>query len=344
MNIDSQIYGTLALLLLVWLAGVGCRPRLGGDGRPMAVVVSGDTAGWIVPCGCATNQSGGLPRRGAYIERLRREASVVVLDAGGGPAGNSPYDRAKFEAILAGEMLMGISAHNVGAAEARLGADELRRLAAESNAPLISANVFDASDRPVAERFRIVEAAGRRLAVVGVLSRSYATGQIHVKPPRQAILETLQQAAGRYDWLIVLAYLPEEELRELAESLPEADAIVGGPTGQPIAPRQIGPVLLTSAANKGKFLARLDAPHSDSSGGWTGSIVELGDGYADDPRQTANIEEFRRELASRDFTPEETSLAEPLSANLPKDFTASAAIPRAMACRADSPRFEAAFD
>jgi nucleotide-binding universal stress UspA family protein len=320
MSINVLQYGMFALLLLTFLAGVGCRPKLGGDGRPLAVVVSGDTAGWIVPCGCATNQSGGLPRRGAYIERLRREASVVVFDAGGAPAGNSPYDRTKFEAILVGEMLMDIAAHNVGAAEAQLGADELRRLAAIKNAPLISANVLDAADRPVAEQLRIVEAAGRRLAVVGVLSRRYATGQIHVKPPRQAILETLRQAAGRYDWLIVLAYLPEEELRELAESLPEADAIVGGPTGQPVPPRRIGPVFLTSAANKGKFLARLDVPHSDSSGGWTGSIVELDEGYADDPHQTANIEEFRRELARRDFTPEQTSLADPLPANLPKNF------------------------
>ena len=320
MNIDSQIYGTLALLLLVWLAGVGCRPKLGGDGRPLAVVVSGDTAGWIVPCGCATNQSGGLPRRGAYIERLRRDTNVVVLDAGGAPAGNSPYDRVKFEAILAGEMLMGIAAHNVGAAEAQLGAHELRRLAAERKAPLISANVCDAADRPVAERLRIVEAAGRRLAVVGVLSRRYASDQIHVKPHRQAILETLQQAAGRYDWLIVLAYLPEEELRELAESLPEADAIVGGPTGQPVPPRQIGPVLLTSATNKGKFLARLDAPHSGSSRAWIGSIVELDEGYADEPRQTTNIEAYHRELARRDFTPDQTALVEPLSANLPKNF------------------------
>ncbi len=241
MNIDTQIYGILALLLLAWLDSIGCRPRLGGDGRPLVVVASGDTAGWIVPCGCTTNQSGGLPRRGAYIEQLRREANVVVVDVGGSLLGDSAYDRVKFEAILAGEMLMGIAAHNVGAAEARLGPEELHRLAAINKTPLISANVFDASDRPVAEPLRIVEAAGRRLALVGVLSERYAAGKLHIKPPRQAILETAQQAAGRYDALIVLAYLPEDELRDVAQSLPEADAIVGGPTGQPIAPRKSVP-------------------------------------------------------------------------------------------------------
>jgi hypothetical protein len=359
MNIDAPQFG-MFVLLLAGLAAAGCRPRIGGDGRPLVVVVSGDTAGWIVPCGCATNQSGGLPRRGAYVERLRRDAVVVVLDAGGAPAGNSHYDRAKFQAILAGEALLGTAAHNVGAAEARLGPDELRRLAGIKNAdfpgdcpnfrasengtvpfdasdnfrasengtvtidatqkaPLISANVRDSADRPAAQPMRIIEAAGKRLAVIGVLSERYATDKIHVKPPRQAILETLRQAAGRYDWLIVLAYLPEEELRELAESLPEADAIVGGPTGQPVPPRRIGPALVTSATNKGKFLARLDTP-SASNNAWTGTIVELDEGYADDPSQTANIEAYHRELARRDFTPKDTALVEPLSVNLPKDF------------------------
>src|SRR3990172_11014673 len=33
----------------------------------LVLVVSGDTAGWIVPCGCASNQSGGLPRRGSFV-------------------------------------------------------------------------------------------------------------------------------------------------------------------------------------------------------------------------------------------------------------------------------------
>jgi hypothetical protein len=334
MNIDTQTYGMLALLLLAWLAATGCRPRLGSDGRPLVVVVSGDTAGWIVPCGCTTNQSGGLPRRGAYIEQLRREANVVPLDVGGAPLGTSVYDRVKFEAILAGEMLMGIAAHNVGAAEARLGPDELRRLAAINKTPFISANVFDAADRPVAELLRIVEAAGRRLALVGVLSERFATDKLHVKPPRQAILETVQQAAGRYDSLIVLAYLPEDELRQLAESLPEADAVIGGPTGQPIAPKQIGPVLLTSATNKGKFMVRLDAAPPGSARGWAGSIVELSDRYADDPRQTANIEEFHRELARRDFRPDQTSLVEPLRANVPRDF-AVAGTDTCQECHAD---------
>src|SRR5215471_1064329 len=80
---------------------------------PLVLVVSGDTAGWIVPCGCTANQSGGLLRRGTYVGRLRERAEVLVADAGGAPGGTSAYQRVKFEAILQGEQAMGAVAHNL---------------------------------------------------------------------------------------------------------------------------------------------------------------------------------------------------------------------------------------
>ncbi len=118
----------------------------------------------------------------------------------------------------------------------------------------------------------------------------------------------------------MLAYLPEDELRQLADDLPEADVVVGGPTGQPIAPKQIGPTLLTSATNKGKFVARLDAPLYGSTDRWNGSIVELSERYADDPDQKSGVQRFRVELGRSDFAPGQTSFVDPLPSNLPKGY------------------------
>src|SRR5438093_12953258 len=69
-----------------------------GAGRPVTLVVSGDSAGWIVPCGCTSNQSGGLLRRGTFINNLRAHGDVILADAGGAPGGTSAYQRVKFEA------------------------------------------------------------------------------------------------------------------------------------------------------------------------------------------------------------------------------------------------------
>jgi hypothetical protein len=304
--------GVPAIGLLLLAAASGCRPAAKAELPPLVVVVAGDTAGWIVPCGCASKQLGGLPRRAALVARLRREAEVIVADVGGAPGGTNAYDRCKFEAILKGEVAMGVAAHNVGRGEALLGPSDLRELRRRLDVPLISANAWDTEGRRIAEPLRIVEAAGRRVALVGVLAPQYATEQVAVTPPGHAVLEALQEVSGRYDALIVLAYLADDELRQLAGMLPEADLIVGGPTGQPLPPEPIGPTLLASATNQGKFLARFDAPDAASSGRWKGTIVEVGDQLDDDPRQIDNLEQFYQELARRDFTPDQTSFAETL--------------------------------
>ena len=71
--------------------------------------------------------------------------------------------------------------------------------------------------------------------------------------------------AGK-DTLIGLAYMPEDELESFAGSSPEADAVIGGPTGQAIAPAHVGPTLMAAATNKGKFVIELKLPTSDGPG------------------------------------------------------------------------------
>jgi hypothetical protein len=113
------------------------------------------------------------------------------------------------------------------------------------------------------------------------------------------------KSAGPFDAVVVLAYAPEAELRELAAALPEVDAIVGGPTGQPIRPEQIGPVLLTSATNFGKFLARLESP-TGSNRRWSGQIVQLDEQWPDDPKQLEILAEMRKGLADEDWPADRT--------------------------------------
>ncbi len=322
---------TLPSALLLALA-CGCADRA-ADVRPLALVASGDTGGWIVPCGCTSNQSGGLPRRGSYVAALSGETDVLLVDVGGAATGASPYDRLRFEAGLRGEAAMGVAARNLGAAELTLGPERLSELANAAGAPWLSANARDRAGRFIPKPFIAMEAGGRRVVLVGVVAPQFATADFEVSPPRQAVLDAARQA-GPADLLVVMAYLPEEQLRELAELLPEADLVIGGPTGQPMAPRQVGPVLLASATNQGKFLARFDSPATAPAGPsprLSGRIDELDERYPDDAEQVANLRRFYAELEQCDMAAADTPFAPRLPADLPPGF-AVAGTDRCRAC------------
>ena len=84
-------------------------------------VVSGDTAGFIVPCGCTTKQFGGLPRRATYLNELRKTLgdNLVYIDAGGSVNRASLYDKLKLEYIAKGMTQMKVAALNIGVGEMR---------------------------------------------------------------------------------------------------------------------------------------------------------------------------------------------------------------------------------
>ena len=304
----------MGLVLGLCAAALGVRQFFRGprpqpkSARNAVLVFSGDTAGWLRPCGCTALQAGGLLRRGSYLALVSAEADVLYLEAGGAASGTSAYDRLKFEAIIEGETAMGLCAHNIGAAEAALGADYLRHLAAATKAPFISANFGYANGSAVVEPCRIVIAGGRRIAITGVLSPRYRTNGCRIDDPRSAILAVTASQRSNYDVLVVLAYLPEDELVELANALPEADIIMGGPTGQNMSMRRIGPVLLASATNMGKFLVRIDLPVGSDRSSWATKAIEMGPSVSDDPTQVRLLAKYAARLRDADFSSTETGL------------------------------------
>lgn len=324
------IVGLIAVVVAAACAGCDRRDEQGGgksgggsDGSNGAaapvVVISGDTAGWITPCGCAANQSGGLLRRATWIEGLRKNNATLYLDAGGAPGGDSDYHREKFEAILRGEKLLGIAAHNLGQAELALGVTWLLEVQRRLDVPLLCANVVDDQHRPVFSQVRTVSAGGFSLSVIGVVSQKLAPPAVRTTDPRQAVLNVLAaHRPAQASPVLVLAYAPEEELMALAASLPEVDAIIGGPTGQALSPRRAGPVLVASSSNKGKFLVRLDAAPRGQP--WKGDVVEIGPSFADHPAQSANLAEFLRKLEQADFPAVSTGLVEGPPPSAPVDY------------------------
>ncbi len=304
------------LFASLWMLGCGA-----STSSHLHIVVSGDTAGWITPCGCTANQSGGLERRASLIKTFGPIDRVVYLDVGGSAAGKSEYQQVKLKSILQGDQLMGLEVHNIGAPETQLSPESLVGIGKLARTQWLSANLqmvgADGPTQNAIASHRVVVRQGARILVIGVIDPSLVKNPSwKARDASSSVLTVLQNVQA--DIRIVLAYMDEPALRALAESLPEVDYVVGGPTGQMLAPSRVGPVEVMSATNKGKFLAKIELQKVDK--GWKSvqlGAVEVKSSLPRDAVQSKNLDSFLSTLADRDFPAQETGLLTSQSTNIP---------------------------
>ena len=329
----------IALAVTALLAGCGS-----GSGTPgvpatspnsakentssVTFVVSGDTAGFIVPCGCTTKQFGGLPRRATYLTALGKSADgrVVYVDAGGSVQRGTKYDAIKMEYIAQGMKRMDVAALNIGFGEMQLGAKTLGEVA--TRAPLFSTNVaaaghIQAWPNHLELEMQRASDGGRpvRLAFVGVCMNAKSSEQFSVTLPHSALRNQIPELAKSFDAVILLAYGKEAEVMKLASDFPELAAVFISSCDQSIAPRNENGLVVAGAAQKGKFLARAEL--SGRRGNWKlagGEIVELSESFADDPKQLDNLAAYKQRLKTEKLDPQQTGETPPLLSNLPADY------------------------
>ena len=303
--------------LLPFLCIMGCGTSTTSH---LHIVVSGDTAGWITPCGCTANQSGGLERRASLLNTLGTKDRVVYLDVGGSAAGKSEYQQVKLKSILQGDKLMGLELHNIGAPETQLAPDTLLKIGQETSTRWLSANLQIKNDRDTSKTqiasHKVIVRNGIRILVTGVVDPTLIKNPMWTAREASAsVLDVLK--LEKADVTVVLAYMDEPNLRALAESLPEVDYIIGGPTGQLLAPANVGPVEIMSATNKGKFLAAMELEKTGKN--WRTKkrhAIEVSSTLPRDSAQSKNLEAYLSALATRDFPADETGLVSNSSASI----------------------------
>jgi len=304
-----------------------------GQPRTFRIVVSGDTRGFIVPCGCASKQLGGLPRRATFLGSLSEDR--LYVDAGGSAARAFEYDRLKVEFIWRGMESMSVAALNLGASEVAFGKEFLDTAIAKADLPFVSSNVCDENGVPLVPTFRRLEVGGARVALLGVCSASYAGGEgLRLIEPKEALREPIEQLRPGVDLLILLAQAPEAELRVLAETYPELDAVLATGQSQPISPRLLHErTLLAGVGIKGKFLASVPwhpegghpegGPPEGERHRWVpgeGRIVEVADSIPEHAELTALVGEYQVALRNASLPPEKTGEVVTLLASLPGDY------------------------
>jgi len=207
-----------------------------GPGRPLTFLLTCDVHGRLVPCGCFSGQLGGLTRIATMFGP--KAPDQVRVDAGDAIAGSADYEQIQYRYIQQAFGQLGYDALNVGQREAHLGAAQLRALKAHSPVPMLSANLLDkATGAPLFDAYKIIERAGWRVALVGVLDgRSVGENLgegLAIEDMDVTLGRVLPQLKDRADCIVLLAFADETAMTRLARQFYELDVILGGNVRQP---------------------------------------------------------------------------------------------------------------
>lgn len=129
--------GRIALAALVVVPAL-----LGLTGRSQSpesftLVIGGNTAGYLSPCGCTSPMTGGIRRRAALTRLLAKDGAVVLET---GPLVDGPGRQSELKAETLAESLkaMGVDALALAAADVNLGPGQVDAILRLSDAPSVS--------------------------------------------------------------------------------------------------------------------------------------------------------------------------------------------------------------
>jgi len=277
--------------------------RRGGSGAIITLFVSGDTRGYIEPCGCRRDQAGGLPARLTLIKQAAT-TNRLLLDIGNVTSGGRSYELLKLKSILAGMKQMGYTAVNLGEREANLDRETLIKIVGESHIPFVSCNLLNQDSGGLVAKSMVVESvAGTRIGITGIVETAEdAVGPgLRIRPAAEALAETLPQLKQQADFIVVLAYARPDTLRSLADRFHEIDCLLGGnvPQSSETAER-LNRAVAFNVTDKGKVLGKLTFKRTGSTLELTGSqALKVKDTIAPAPEMTAIISDFKESLRQR---------------------------------------------
>lgn len=312
----------LTLLLLLGVAGcAGHHPAADPpEPIPVTILFFNDLHGFLLPFevkdGQGRQEVGGIARMATLIrdvraQNSRRKVRTVVLVAGdilqGTPLSTVFRGEPDIEALNA----MGVDALAVGNHEFDFGMENFRRLRNRAAFPLLSANILDKeSGRPLCQASLTIPLAdGLSLTVIGATTEELLTtslpryvASLEASCAVPALRPTYDEARSRGP-VLLLSHCGIQADREIAAALPDLAAIIGGHDHILLSPyRQVGPVPIFQALEKGRILGRIDLridPLSKKAVLVDHAYIPVTDRIAPDPQVAAIVARYQRQLGDR---------------------------------------------
>ena len=251
----------------------------------VALLITGEQHGYFEPCGCTSNQLGGMSRRADLHKKLTDSGwEVRGVDLGGLPRRTGRQAQIKFETTLAALRELNYLATGIGPDDIRLQPDFLlSQHVVDGDQPLhfLSANLvfYDTPELGTPVPSLIHDVAGVKIGITSAMSESFRDTVIpdganigvtwsEPVPALQKVLEEFEAADVTYR--ILLSHGSVDESEALAEQFPQFDVVVtaeGPEDPDPSAdPKQVGNTQILTVGRKGKNVGVLGIyPDSDET-------------------------------------------------------------------------------
>jgi 5'-nucleotidase len=244
---------------------------------------------------------GGYAALSSELTRHRKRAAHhLLLDAGdlltGGPIGDMVWRGAAGGHLVRFMNLLRYDAMTVGNHDFDLSVENLLSLERLANFPILGANVFEPTGRPLLRAgWSVFDRGGLRIGVIGLV-----TDALHRVVPKEVAARVTVRSAiavgdslatvldAESDLLVVLSHCGLSSDRLIAEALaPRIDVIIGGHSHHRIdPPLNHHDVIITQAGSSLRYLGRLDLKvENDRVVSHEGSLILLA---VDDPGQEAD--------------------------------------------------------
>jgi len=256
--------------------------------RSVTIIYTGDTRGWVEPCGCSEGVLGGLPRRATLLKRLRSQSPKALVVDAGSLLGESS-DELKVPLIVEQLSAMGYCAANLGPAEERW-RKQIAALMKKHGLPGFS---LEYADGAAIREQRILIVNGVRVGLAGIAR--YPTGK-----RRQELRNLLAYLRRSSDLVVLLSAAGANDNLRLAKQFGGMDVIIGiGPGKKPQLLR-CGKVLLAPVTPEGGHVGRLTLKLvANSIGDATYDLVPLSDRIADDQPTLQAVQAYYDRVAER---------------------------------------------
>ena len=265
--------------------------------RPTVVVITGDFAGFLEPCGCTLPTTGGIERMATLIRRLQKSNDVSLLVNGALVAGSGRQNELKLETLAFTLRDLSAAAINLSHQDASLGIGAITQIQNQAPGRLISGSIQPTGTLtlPTANQSGPFLIGGISTNPVS-LSRPLNTQPVD---PEEAIQNLIRQAKDQSLTPVLLVDGSLDEATRLAVKFPILGLIVYRSVDDPPSePVRVGKTILVTPGEHGKGAVQI----SFDAGSFTQyQVVKLTPAFSNDPQVSSLYEDYLRQVDKSDL-------------------------------------------